>query len=182
LGKGCQEGKIRSLCAKLGLAISDQGSTNEEKNARVFLLGFQSNPYPFLAKSRFFLLPSLWEGLPIAMLEAMTLGRPLIVSDCSPTIRQILISEDSEILEDLSLPKEGLTGECGYLMPLFEKPGDPDTIAAWAQATRTLLDNPILQRKFEENAITLSQQYDITNTMHCWREMVAQMAKKDVAI
>ncbi len=182
LGKGCQEGKIRNLCAALGLAISDQSSVSEERNARVFLLGFQSNPYPFLAKSRLFLLPSLWEGLPIAMLEAMTLGKSLIVSDCSPTIRQILISEDSGILEDLSLPKEGLTGQCGYLMPLFEKPEDPDTIAAWAQAVRTLLDNPILQRKFEGNAITLSKQYDIVNTMHCWREMVTQMTKKDVAI
>ncbi len=182
LGKGGQEEAIRSLCTDLGLIIFEQAAANENINARVFLLGFQANPYPFIANSKIFLLPSLWEGLPISMLEAMSLRKPLIVSDCSPTIRQTLLSGGSATVDNVLVPKEGIMGRCGCLMRLFKKPADPDTITTWTQATRALLDNPALSQQCENNATTLSKEYDIANTLRYWRELVTQLTGKEVAV
>ena len=43
--------------------------------------GQQSDPYSYLAKAAFFILPSLYEGTSNALLEAMSCGTVPIVSD-----------------------------------------------------------------------------------------------------
>lgn len=49
----------------------------------VELKGFHINPYPFLKQSDIFVMTSLSEGLPTALGEAMILGLPVVVTDCS---------------------------------------------------------------------------------------------------
>ncbi len=56
----------------------------------VFLLGWQKNPFKFIAKSKLFVLPSLWEGLPMAAMEAMACGVPIISADFRSGAREIL--------------------------------------------------------------------------------------------
>ena len=45
---------------------------------RVEFMGFQENPWQFYAKANAFLLPSRWEGMPNAALEALACGTPII--------------------------------------------------------------------------------------------------------
>ena len=45
------------------------------------LVGFQDNPYAYMAKSKIFVLPTKWEGFGLSVLEAMALGLPCVVSD-----------------------------------------------------------------------------------------------------
>lgn len=47
---------------------------------RVRFLGFRRNVYDYLAHCDALLMPSLHEGLPYTLLEAMSLGRPIIAS------------------------------------------------------------------------------------------------------
>lgn len=49
----------------------------------VTLCGFKSNPYPFMKASDIFIMTSLSEALPTALCEAMILGLPTIVTNCS---------------------------------------------------------------------------------------------------
>lgn len=49
----------------------------------VSLLGFQSNPYSFMAKSDLFVCSSIAEGYSTAVTEALILGLPVITTDCS---------------------------------------------------------------------------------------------------
>ncbi len=49
----------------------------------VELLGFKSNPYPFIKASDIFIMTSISEALPTALCEAIILGLPCIVTDCS---------------------------------------------------------------------------------------------------
>jgi len=50
--------------------------------AKVFLLGFKSNPYPYLKESEFFVNTSNFESFCIVILEALSLGKMVIASDC----------------------------------------------------------------------------------------------------
>lgn len=44
----------------------------------VILAGYQANPYPYMAASRFLVCPSFTEGLPVVGMEAMCLGIPVV--------------------------------------------------------------------------------------------------------
>ncbi|MBR6917900.1 MAG: glycosyltransferase [Clostridia bacterium] len=56
---------------------------------RVFLLGFQENPYKYLSRSDIFVCSSYSEGLSTATTEALLLGLPIVSTDVSGA-REIL--------------------------------------------------------------------------------------------
>jgi glycosyltransferase involved in cell wall biosynthesis len=62
---------------------------------RMSLVGMQDREagLSFLARSRMMILPSLWEGLPIAPIEAMYLGLPVIASDVAGNREAVVHSE-----------------------------------------------------------------------------------------
>ncbi|MEM7475971.1 MAG: glycosyltransferase [Planctomycetota bacterium] len=52
--------------------------------------GFLENPYPIIAASDLLILPSVYEGLPNVVLEAMALETPVLATPCSGTLQRIL--------------------------------------------------------------------------------------------
>ncbi len=56
---------------------------------RVRFVGFEANPLPRLARWRVLLVPSLHEGNPIGVLEALALGTPVLSADL-PGVAEIL--------------------------------------------------------------------------------------------
>ncbi len=88
---------------------------NIESN--VHFLGNRSDVPELLAASDIFVLPSLWEGLSMALLEGMASGLPVVASEVSGTV-QVMIS-----------------GETGYLVP-------PGNVQELAKAIERLLSNP----------------------------------------
>lgn len=67
-GEGSQKEMLKKTAARLGLA--------EE----VMFLGFVSDIPSFLSKVGIFVLPSLYEGLGVAVLEAMAAGKPVVAT------------------------------------------------------------------------------------------------------
>lgn len=49
-----------------------------ETQDTVILAGYQDNPYPYMAQSRFLVCPSYTEGLPVIAMEALCLGVPIV--------------------------------------------------------------------------------------------------------
>ncbi|HYT82904.1 MAG TPA: glycosyltransferase family 4 protein [Gemmatimonadales bacterium] len=94
---------------------------------RLHLLGLRSDVANVLAAADIFVLPSLSEGLPLALLEAMTAGRPIVASAVG------------------EVPVALVAGAAGLLVP----PGDP---AALASALDRLLTNPSEARRLAESA------------------------------
>lgn len=82
-----------------------------QKNVRIE--NFLSNPQDYLANSKIFVLPSVYEGLPNAILEAMSLGLPIIATDCFGGNREILHPK----LKDEKHITEPIEGEFGILIP-----------------------------------------------------------------
>lgn len=77
---------------------------NLEKN--ITLYGFQENPYGLLNAGKVLCMPSLWEGLPIAALEALSLGKPVVASPAGgltdiidPSCGQICNSKEAFVNE-----------------------------------------------------------------------------------
>ncbi|MBL8889117.1 MAG: glycosyltransferase [Planctomycetaceae bacterium] len=70
VGDGPEREKLQAQVQQLELA-SD-----------VDFLGWQNDPAPFVGQADLFVLPSLTEGLPNSLLEALLIGTPALASDC----------------------------------------------------------------------------------------------------
>ena len=90
IGEGDRRQNLSELVRGVRLkGISSRPSVAESVENQVYFMGFEKNPYPFLKHAKLLVMTSFWEGLPIALLEAMSLGIPAVVSDCSSGIRSI---------------------------------------------------------------------------------------------
>lgn len=98
----------------------------------VYFLGYQSNPFRFVQRSTLFMLPSLWEGFPMALGEAMACGVPVVSSDC-PTGPREFLCEDP----DLTSAHKELNAEYGLLLPVLTE----KTFQEWNNAINSLLKN-----------------------------------------
>lgn len=99
-----------------------------EAEAFIDLVGHQSNPYPFMRRAQAVVMPSLWEGLPNALIEALAIGAPVIATDC-PT-------GPAEILEG---------GRWGRLLPVDDGAALRDALIEAAD------DNPAAGREERQN-------------------------------
>jgi len=59
-------------------------------NTNVKVIGFQKNPYKFIKNCNLFVLSSIYEGLPNVLLEAITLKKFVISSNCPTGPNEIL--------------------------------------------------------------------------------------------
>jgi len=84
------DGKLEEYLKKLAreLAIENE----------VAFLGWKKNPFKYIAKSSVFAFPSLYEGFPNALVEAMICGVSVISSDCFSGPREILGDDEYGIL------------------------------------------------------------------------------------
>ena len=104
VGRGHMEPYLRKLTEDFALTDS------------IIFLGWQDNPFKFVAKSTVFVLPSVWEGLPCALLETMACGVPVISTDCKSGPREIL-APNTDINQEA---KNIETAEFGILTPAVD--------------------------------------------------------------
>lgn len=71
LGKGPEEATLKGMVRERGL------------EHEVIFHGFSSNPYPYMRAANAFVMTSVSEALPTVLCEAMILGKPVVVTNCS---------------------------------------------------------------------------------------------------
>ena len=66
-------------------------------DAHIHYLGSRNDVSDLLAASDYFVLPSLWEGLSMALVEAMASGLPIIATEVSGT-KQVMVAGETGLL------------------------------------------------------------------------------------
>ena len=79
IGDGPEKENLKQMVESLGI-----------KN-KVHLAGFDANPWKWMIKSDVFVLPSLWEGHPNALLEAIALGLPAVVTEYDESVKEMAV-------------------------------------------------------------------------------------------
>ena len=115
---------------------------------QVSFLGFQANPQPLYRDSAVFVLPSRFEGMPNALLEAMGNGLAVIVTDASPGPLEVVMD-----------------GQSGLVVPSEE-------VEALALAMQRLAERADLRQRLGVAAQVVTQQQSWTNLDACWRSVL----------
>lgn len=138
-GDGPLKDALSAQCAALGLG------------GRVRFLGYRDDIPRLLAAADVVVLPSLYEGLPLAAIEALAAGRPLVASAVDGT------------------PEVVIDGETGLLVP----PADPLALAAAIE--RILADPPLAARLGEAGRQHVQQNFglrrQVEETIAVYREL-----------
>jgi glycosyltransferase involved in cell wall biosynthesis len=127
LGKGPEQSQLQALAEQLGI------------EADIELSGHATNPLPYLRRAALFVLPSRWEGLSNALLEAMASGTPVVATRCTGS---------TEVLD---------RGRYGSLVGV----GDVDELA------RSIADELGRERPRDE-LIRRASEYDLARTLRAY--------------
>lgn len=103
-------------------------------NSNIVFHGFQSDINPFLSKSKIFVLPSLSECYPLALIEAMSVGKCCISTDCLSGKNTIAIN-----------------GQNALVVP----PGDSNALS---KALIKVINDSSLREKLAINAIRIKSE------------------------
>lgn len=108
LGRGRRRDALLTLADELGVGTD------------VALPGFVANPYPYLAKSAVYVLSSRWEGLPVALIEALACGTPVVATDCPSGPREVLDDTGAGIL----VPVGAVPAMAAAISAQFDRPAE----------------------------------------------------------
>lgn len=131
----------------------EEGSVTSE--SEVVFAGYNANPFAMLGKASLYLFPSLYEGFPMALGEAVTCGLPVISRNCP--------YGPGEILNPGKVP----IGKDGYIFTEYGVLISHDIdealrIEAWGQAIEKFIDDSSLLAKYKvkslERSLTMSRQ------------------------
>jgi len=100
------------------LVLIGDGDTNVEYylkqllakqgDERIFFLGRKNNPYKYLARAECLALSSFYEGTPNVIVEAMALNIPILTSNCTDGINEMMIDKINQLQQDSILTDAGI--------------------------------------------------------------------------
>ena len=155
LGDGPLLPAMNARATRLGLTVTETAS----EEADVYLLGKRANPFNLTKSSTMFVLPSLWEGFPMSLCEAMACGTPVVSADC-PT-------GPSEILGGFG---------AGLLLPMLD---NAEARARWAQEIVALLDDQARRKRFSKAGKVRVRDFTPEKVGPQWQALFAELLAED---
>lgn len=174
LGEGELKEYLVSLSEELGLKTYVWDRDDLKDGYDVYFMGFQANPFKYLSKAKIFVFPSLWEGLPNILIEAMACGVTVVSADCRSGPREIL-APDTDFKYQTTKPE---FAKYGILLPVFnveyKKALDPLTAEEkiWLETLTKLLENKSLRKEYAERAKQRSEDFRVERIVEKWKEVL----------
>lgn len=163
LGSGPMKGYLTELIHSYGL----------EKN--VILAGYSENPFYYYAMADIFVLPSLYEGYPNALAEAVCCGIPCIAADVHSGAREILAPGLDVVGERVSDISEE---EYGVLVPVCSgrryrscEPLETEE-QKLAEAVVMLLNDSGKRQHYKQKSMERSRALDINAIVAQWTDVI----------
>jgi len=177
LGEGELKDYLVGLSEELGLKTYVWDRDKLSESFDVYFLGFQKNPFKLIARSKLFVFPSLWEGFPNALVEAMACGVCVVSSDCRSGPREIL-APNTDFNYQTQEPE---FAEYGILMPVFEiKYNSTNSTKEllggkemmWVETVDKLLEDENLRKSYSEKAKQRAEDFRIEKIVKKWQEVL----------
>lgn len=172
VGEGSEDAAIEAECLRCGLSYADVSEDCAHPTAVVCRMRFRDNIHNLLVRAKVFVLPSRGEGVPLALLEAMACGVPVVVSDCpngGPGEVLSSIPQFPHVGRNSSFPTEG-----GFLMPIPD-PAVPATLTEWSRVIVGLLERPAAARAMGDAGQKVAFQYDISEVGRVWKTEINEL-------
>jgi GalNAc-alpha-(1->4)-GalNAc-alpha-(1->3)-diNAcBac-PP-undecaprenol alpha-1,4-N-acetyl-D-galactosaminyltransferase len=135
-GEGSERARLLALANELRVAD------------RVRLPGAVKDPEKMLRQADFFVLSSRYEGFPMALLEAMACGLPVVSFDCHSGPREMIQN-----------------GVNGLLVP-------PNDVNALAKAMAHLMGNADERKRLGERATAVAEKFSLAKVTQMWRSLL----------
>ena len=174
LGEGELKDYLVGLSKELRLKTYVWDKDELSESFDVYFLGFQKNPFKFMARSKLFIFPSLWEGFGNVLVEAMACGVPVVSSDCRSGPREIL-APNTDFNYQAQKPE---FAEYGVLMPIFEvkyktaKETLEEKEIMWVDTIDKLLEDEGLRKNYSEKAKQRAEDFSIEKIVEEWKEVL----------
>jgi len=137
----------------LSTIINDSGLQD-----KVILVGGVKNPYKYLKNASMFVLSSMSEGFPNALVEAMCLGIPVVSTDCKSGPREILYENPDMSHKCQSMEQ----ADYGTLVPDFcEDEDNSERINVLADAMGWLMQDEAKRAYYSQKALERAQYFTL---------------------
>jgi GalNAc-alpha-(1->4)-GalNAc-alpha-(1->3)-diNAcBac-PP-undecaprenol alpha-1,4-N-acetyl-D-galactosaminyltransferase len=136
LGDGPSQQELQGLCKKLGA------------EDRVIFTGKVNNPIQYVQQADIFVLASRFEGFPNALCEAMACGLPVISTESSPAIREIIREQVDGLIVPVESPKQ------------------------LAKSLEALIVNDEKRRQMGKKASEIVERFNFEKIMRKWEEVI----------
>jgi glycosyltransferase involved in cell wall biosynthesis len=140
-------------------------------NMRIFFLGYQPNPFCYLARASVYALPSMHEGMSNALLEALACGLPVVASDCPYAPREVL-SQGGVLTDELVN-----WTDYGVLVRPWQ---NPYAHHAWKKALIRLLAEKDLREYYSMRAIERCKDFAPEKVADCWITVIEKCCVRNI--
>ena len=141
IGQGPLEAETRQRCHELGL------------DDRVLFTGFRADAQRVLGACDVFTLASQWEGLPVALMEALALGLPVVVTSVGGMAETLAAEDDA----------------------LLVPPRDPQALAA---ALERVITDTVLRDRLAAASVRRAGEFDVTRATRVLEDTYERIAPR----
>lgn len=125
--------------------LEDYMTRNQLEN--ISFLGYRQDVAKLMGEASIYAMSSRWEGLPMVLIEAQTIGLPIVAFDCKTG------------------PRDIVTPDSGILV----KPGD---IRAYSEALRYMMEHEQFRQACKEKAMMSSERFNRSVIIDQWESIL----------